>query len=175
MIKNYLKIAWRNLIKNKVSSFINIGGLAVGMAVAMLIGLWVWDELSFNKNHQNYERIAQVNTRLIDPRTREIFRNNSMQVPMVTQLKTNYKSNFNHVIMASWDVDHILSAGDKKLSRTGLFMDPDAPEMLTLKMIHGSWAGLKDPYSIMLSESTSKTFFGDANPVNQVMKINNKF
>ena len=42
MIKNYLKIAWRNLIKNKVSSFINIGGLAVGMAVAMLIGLWIW-------------------------------------------------------------------------------------------------------------------------------------
>ena len=60
MIKNYLKIAWRNLIKNKVSSFINIGGLAVGMAVAMLIGLWIWDELSFNTYHKNYDRIGQV-------------------------------------------------------------------------------------------------------------------
>src|SRR5476649_567282 len=114
MIKNYLKIAWRNLIRNKFSSFINVGGLAVGMAVAMMIGLWIWDELSFNKYHQNYERIAQVNTRLIDPRTREIFINNSMQVPMVTQLKTNYKNNFKHIIMASWDVDDILSADDKK-------------------------------------------------------------
>ncbi len=98
-----------------------------------------------------------------------------MQVPMVTQLKTNYKNNFKHIVMASWDVDDILAAGDKKISRTGLFMDPDAPEMLTLKMIYGSRNGLKDPYSIMLSESTSKTFFGDVNPVNQVMKINNKF
>jgi putative ABC transport system permease protein len=175
MIKNYLKIAWRNLIKNKISSLINIGGLAVGMAVAMLIGLWIWDELSFNKYHQNYDRIAQVRTRLKDPRTGETGINNSMQVPLVTQLKTNYKNNFKHIIMASWDVDDILSAGDKKISRTGLFMDPDAPEMLTLKMIYGSRSGLKDPYSIMLSESTSKAFFGDVNPVNQVMKINNKF
>ncbi len=175
MIRNYLKTAWRNLVKSRASSFINIGGLAVGMAVAMLIGLWIWDELSFNKYHKNYDRIAQVNARLIDPRTREIFRNNSMQFPMVTQLKTNYKNNFKHIVMASWDVDDILSAGDKKISRTGLFMDPDAPEMLTLKMIYGSRGGLKDPYSIMLSESTAKAFFGDANPVNQVMKINNKF
>ena len=53
MIKNYLKIAFRNLSKNKIYSFINIAGLAVGIAVAMLIGLWVWDELSFNKYHKN--------------------------------------------------------------------------------------------------------------------------
>ena len=95
MIKNYLKIAWRNLIKNKISSLINIGGLAVGMAVAMLIGLWIWDELSFNKYHQNYDRIAQVRTRLKDPRTGETGVNGSMQVPMVTQLKTNYKNILN--------------------------------------------------------------------------------
>ena len=60
MIRNYLKVAWRNLTKNKTYSFINIGGLAVGMAVAMMIGLWVNDELSFDTYHQNYERIAQV-------------------------------------------------------------------------------------------------------------------
>ena len=69
MFKNYFKIAWRNLckkskirnlIKNKFSSFINIGGLAIGMAVAILIGLWIYDELSFNKNFKNYDRIAQV-------------------------------------------------------------------------------------------------------------------
>ena len=54
MIKNYFKLAWRNLVKSKGYSAINIGGLAVGMAVAMLIGLWVYDELSFNKYHKNY-------------------------------------------------------------------------------------------------------------------------
>ena len=174
MIKNYLKLGLRNLAKNKVSSLINIGGLAVGMAVAMLIGLWIWDELSFNKYHQNYDHIAQVRTRLIDPRTGDVFANGSMQVPLVTQLKNAYKNNFKHVIMTSWDVDDILSANEKKLSRTGLFMDADAPEMLTLKMIYGSKAGLKDLHSIMLSESTAKAFFANANPVDRMMKINNK-
>src|SRR5689334_21203523 len=60
MYKSYFKIGWRNLAKNKGYSLINIGGLALGMAVAMVIGLWVFDELSFNKYHQNYSRIAQV-------------------------------------------------------------------------------------------------------------------
>ena len=60
MLSIYIKIAWRDLIKNKGASFINISGLAVGMAVAMLIGLWIWDELAFNKYHQRYDRIAQV-------------------------------------------------------------------------------------------------------------------
>jgi putative ABC transport system permease protein len=60
MIKNYLKIAWRNLVKNKMHSFINIGGLSVGMAVAMLIGLWIYDEIDFNKSNKNYNRIARV-------------------------------------------------------------------------------------------------------------------
>lgn len=174
MIKNYLKVAWRNLLKNKVSSLINIGGLAIGMAVTILISLWIWDELSFDTYHQNYDRIAQIRTRLFDRHTKDPYANSSMQVPMVTELKTNYKDNFKHIVMASWDVDDILSAGDKKLSRTGLFMDPGAPEMLTLKMIHGSRKGLNDPYSIMLSQSTAQAFFGDKNPVNQVMKINSK-
>ena len=60
MIKSYFKIAWRNLLKNKIYSLINIGGLAVGMGVAILIALWVFDELTFDKYHSNYARIAQV-------------------------------------------------------------------------------------------------------------------
>jgi putative ABC transport system permease protein len=175
MIKNYLKVAWRNLVKNRVTSLINIGGLAVGMAVAMLIGLWVWDELSFNTYHQNYKTIGQIRTHMADPRTKTQGVSGSVQFPLYTELKANYRENFKHIVMASWDIDNILSAGDKKLSRTGLFMDADAPEMLTLKMVHGSWAGLKDPYSIMLSQSTAKAFFGNINPVNQVIKMNNKY
>src|SRR5688500_8191654 len=60
MYKSYFKIGWRNLIRNKGFSFINIGGLAMGMAVAMFIGLWIYDELSFNKYHKNYKNIGQV-------------------------------------------------------------------------------------------------------------------
>ena len=60
MIRSYFKIAWRNLGRSKGYSAINIGGLAVGMAVAMLIGLWVFDELNYDRYHKNYDRIAQV-------------------------------------------------------------------------------------------------------------------
>ena len=175
MIKNYLKVAWRNLVKNRITSLINIGGLAVGMSVAMLIGLWVWDELSFDTYHKNYKTIGQIRVHMVDRRTNTQGTNSSVQFPLCTELKANYKENFKHIVMASWDIDNILSAGDKKLSRTGLYMDSDAPEMLTLKMLYGSWSGLKDPYSIMLSQSTAKAFFGNVNPVNQVMKINNKY
>ncbi len=60
MIKNYFKTAWRNIIKNKTYSVINVLGLATGMAVAMIIGLWIYDEVSANKNFKNYDTIYQV-------------------------------------------------------------------------------------------------------------------
>jgi len=173
MIKNYLKIAFRNLVKNKVSSFINIGGLTVGLAVALLTGLWIYDELSFNKYHHNYDRIAQVMTRGNDQKEGP-FANNSVQYPLATELLTNYKENFKHIIRGSWVQDHILSAGDKKLSGKGQFTDAGAPEMFTLKMLKGNWSGLNDPYSIMLSASVAKALFGNADPMDQVVTIDNK-
>ena len=173
MFKNYFKIAWRNLIKNRISSLINVSGLAVGMAVAMLIGLWIYDELSFNKFHQNYDRIAQIMTRGVDAREGP-YVNNSVQYPLATDLQTNYSDNFRHVIKASWVQDYILTAGEKKLSGKGQFMDEGAPEMLTLKMQKGNWSGLHDPHSIMLSASLAKSLFGNADPMNQIILISNK-
>lgn len=173
MLRNYLKIAWRNLIKNRTSSVINITGLAVGMAVAMLIGLWVYDELSFNKCHQNYDRIAQIMTRGTDPKNGP-YVNNSVQYPLATELQTNYKDNFKHVVRASWIQDYILSEGDKKLSAKGQFMDAGAPEMLTLKMLKGNWQGLDDTYSIMLSASVAEALFGNTDPMGKMLMISNK-
>ena len=109
MFKNYFKTAWRNIMKNKTSSIINISGLAVGMAVAMLIGLWIFDELSFNKYHENYERIAQIMTRGIDVKNGP-YVNNSVQYPLATELQTTYADNFRHIVKASWVQDYILSA-----------------------------------------------------------------
>src|SRR6185295_798331 len=173
MIRNYFKTAWRNLTKNRISSLINISGLAVGMAVAMLIGLWIYDELSFNKYHQNYDRIAKIMTRGVDPREGP-YVNGSVQYPLATDLQTNYSNNFKHVIRASWVQDYILTAGEKKLSGKGAFMDEDAPEMFTLKMRKGNWKGLHDPHSIMLSASLAKALLGDTDPLNQIILISNK-
>ncbi|RYU97477.1 permease prefix domain 2-containing transporter [Emticicia agri] len=172
MISNYFKIAFRNLLKYKGYSFINILGLATGMAVAMLIGLWIYDEFSFNKNHQNYDKIAQVRIREVDEDGVGI--STSMQYPLLTELQTNHQANFKHIMATSWNVDNILTAGENKVARKGLFMSASAPEMLTLKMQYGTWDGLKDLNSIMLSASTSQALFGDSNPINQVVKINNE-
>src|ERR1700712_2796311 len=101
MFRNYLKTGWRNLVKNKVYSFINIGGLAVGMAVAMLIGLWVYDEISYDKYHQNYDRIAQVmqNT----TQNGEIGTGTSVPPMMAEEIRNNYGSDFKYVTQASWN------------------------------------------------------------------------
>src|SRR6185436_5027432 len=144
-----------------------------GMAVAMLIGLWIYDELSFNKYHQNYDRIAQIMTRGVDAREGP-YVNNSVQYPLATDLQTNYSDNFRHIIKASWVQDYILTAGDKKLSGKGQFMDEGAPGMLTLKMQKGNWNGLHDPYSILLSASLAKALFGSSDPMHQTISINNK-
>ncbi|HEY6975316.1 MAG TPA: FtsX-like permease family protein [Chitinophagaceae bacterium] len=173
MFKNYFKIAWRSLIKNRTSSLINISGLAVGMAVAVLIGLWIYDELSFNKCHRNYDRIAQIMTRGVDTKEGP-YVNNSVQYPLATELQTNYADNFRHFVKASWVQDYILTAGDKKLSGKGQFMDEGAPEMLTLKMKEGTWNALHDPHSIMLSASLAKSLFGNVDPMNQIIRISNK-
>src|SRR5471030_2812140 len=109
MIKNYFKIAWRNLIKNKASSFINIGGLAVGMAVALLIGLWIWDELSFNKYHQNYDRITEVMQKQKFLGGTKVW--DRLPYPLIGELKSNYKDNFKHIVTATESDGYSLSIG----------------------------------------------------------------
>lgn len=172
MLRNYLKIAFRNLGRNKVYSFINIGGLAVGMAVAILCGLWIYDELSFNKYHQNYERIALVMSKEVDEG--KVGFNNSVQYPLANELKTNYQNNFKHIVTASNAGEYILTAGENKFTKKGQFMEAEAPEMLSLKMVYGNWSCLKDPHSILISASTAQALFGSTDPLNKLMKINNK-
>ncbi len=171
MIKNYLKISLRTLGKNKAYSFINITGLAMGMAVAMLIGLWIYDELSFDRNFENHDRIAQVWQH--QTFNGEIGTQTSLPFPIGDEIRRNYGADFKYVIMASWNSKHILAAGDRKFNKNGTYIEADAPEMLSLRMIHGTRAGLKDPYSVMLSESVAKAYFGDADPLDKTMKIDN--
>ena len=171
MIKNYLKIAWRNLKKNKMYSFINIGGLAVGMAVAMLIGLWVWDELSFNKYHKNYDRIGQVWQFVKFDVEKASY--NSVPIPLAEEFRTKYPD-FKSVSVATYNRTTILGAGDKKISRTGMYTEPTFPGMMTIKMLSGTRNGLKDINSILLSESLAKVLFGKDDPLNKVLRMGNK-
>jgi putative ABC transport system permease protein len=148
MIKNYLKIAWRNLINNKGLTLINIGGLAVGMTVAMLIGLWILDELSFDKYHNNYEKIARVmQNQTVNG---EVSSLKAMPIPVAYELRHLYGSNFKHVVLSSWTNPHLISFKKKNISVPGNYMEQDAPEMLTLNMIKGVRSALNDPSSVLL-------------------------
>ena len=173
MIKNYFKIAWRNLVKSKGYSAINIGGLAVGMAVAILIGLWVYDELSFNKFHKNYDRIAQVMQHAnFNGKWETQVANPALMGP---ELRAKFGSDFKYVVQASWTGGHLLSVDNKPFTKTGMFFESDAPDMLTLKMLKGARTGLKDPYSIMLSASAAEAIFGKEDPMNKMIKFDRNY
>ncbi|MXV51466.1 FtsX-like permease family protein [Pedobacter sp. HMF7647] len=174
MLKNYFKIAWRNLIKNKIYSAINIVGLSIGMAVALLIGFWIWDELSFNKSFRNYDSIVQVMHNWNDDSFNRISTEFVMPIPAATELRTKYASNFKHIALARYTNKQILAYQDKKVSRNAFTAEPEITEILSLKMIAGSRAGLNDPSSILISQSLAKTLFGDTDPMNKMVRMNNK-
>jgi putative ABC transport system permease protein len=173
MIHNYIKIAWRNILKNKMYSLINIGGLAVGMAVAMLIGLWVWDELSYNKYHQNYDQIAQVMQHAVFNGKKETQVSNPAL--MGPELRNKYGSYFKYVVQSSWQSNFLLSVNNNPARFDGQYFEPEITEMLNLEMLKGSRAGLKDPYSILLSESVAKSLFGEKDPIGKSIKLNQKY
>src|SRR5688572_23199866 len=121
MLQNYFKIGWRNLLKNKGYSFINISGLAVGMAVAMIIGLWVFDELTFNRYHQNYPRIAQVMKGGYFE-GKHYLGQKYLPYPLIDELKNSYGENFKHILPTNGKSDYVLFTDEKKISRTGIFI-----------------------------------------------------
>jgi putative ABC transport system permease protein len=172
--KNYAKIGWRNLLRNKGYSAINIGGLAAGMSVAILIGLWIYDELSFNTYHNNYDRIAQV----YRMETREgVTQANTPHVTgLGTLLKNEYGAHFDKVVMVRAKTEErVIANNEKKFTESGFFVQPDGPAMLGLKMKHGTLTGLKDMNSILLSASVARKLFGDIDPVNQVISMDAKW
>jgi len=168
MLKNYFKIGWRNLLRNKGYSVINMGGLAFGITVTLLIGLWIYDELSFDSDNKHSDRLARVIQNVTNNGVIQTWK--SVPFPLAEELRTNYGSDFKHIAMAvNWG-DHMLTLKEKTLKQIGVYIEKDGPEILDLKMIQGS-SNMIDPASILLSASAAQTYFGDEDPINQVMKI----
>ncbi len=170
MLQNYLKIALRNLVKNKVYSFINIAGLAVGMAVAMLIGLWMIDELSANKHHKNYDAVYQVMMHQSFDGHRGS--QNSLPYPMGEELRTKYPD-FKAVAMCDWGSGHSLVTGNQKFNKFGHYFGEQGVDMFSLNILKGDKNPLKDPYSIVLTDEFAKIIFGNENPIGKVLKMDN--
>ncbi len=121
MYKSYFTIGWRNILKNKGYAAINVGGLALAMTVAMLIGLWIYDELSYNKYHENYDSIAKV-YRTEKVWNGETYVNTAHVTALGTLLRSSYEAQFKHVVMVRAGVeDRVLSTADKKFTQRWLF------------------------------------------------------
>ena len=171
MFRHNFKISLRTLWRDKGFSLINIGGLALGIAVAMLIGLWIWDELSFNKNYDNYDQIAQVMQNQTFNGKVETWNSQALQLGI--ELEENYGSHFKHVVMSSFQRGIVLEFEDDKVNCEGYYMDEGAPELFSLKMLDGSREALKDPNSILLAASKSRVLFGNTNPIGQTVIMDN--
>lgn len=160
------------MLKSKVYSLINIIGLAIGMTVALLIALWIIDELSFDHYHANHSTLAQVMT--TQTFNGETGTGQAVAMPLGNELRSKYAADFKQVSMASWNFGHILATGDKKISKSGMWVEPVFPAMFSLKMVKGSQQGLSDPSAILLSASVANALFGKEDPINQLVKLDNK-
>lgn len=172
MLKNYIKIAWRNLLKHKGYSAINIFGLALGMAVTLMIGLWVADELNFNAYYKNKDRIAQVyQTQTYNGK---IGTGTAIPRPLEFVLRQEYADNFERIVMASWEQPMTLRVGDKVISQTGISIQEEAPQMLDLQITQGEQNPLKEQNAVMISQSCAKALFGTEKALGKIININDR-
>ena len=169
MLRNYIMTALRSLRAAKTHGIINIIGLSVGMAVTILIGLWIWDELTFDKSTPHYDRIAQVMGKATMNGSINTFP--TQPVPLADVLRHDYGSDFKYVVRSSWNELHILSTPGKSVSAAGTFFEPQGPDLLELDMRSGSRDALKDPDAVLLSSSLATIFFGNTNPIGQLIKM----
>ena len=172
MIKNYFKIAGRNLFRNKGFSITNIIGLTIGLTCTIFIFLWVKDELSYDKFQKNYDNIYQVMANRDFNNT--IFTDPNMVLPLASSLEKSY-SQIKNAVVTTQGESHIFSYGDQKLKKTGLTVGGNFFDMFSWKFIKGNAANaISDPSSIVLTQSAAKSFFGNKDPLNQILRIDNE-
>jgi putative ABC transport system permease protein len=174
MIRNYLKIGFRNLLKNKLFSAINISGMAISMASFLIITLFVLDELKYDKHIENVDRKFRVFTTSYfeDGRTRNV----AMVPPMFAPtMADEFPEIENTVRMLHIGSNVLFEVGDKKLTEPdGVYAEPSVFDILSVKLLSGNAKTmLRQPQTIVLSKSTAQKYFGDKDPVGQTIQLDN--
>ena len=173
MLKNSFKIAWRNLFRNKSFSLSNILGLGIGMICTMLILLWVQDELMYNKFHANYNNIYQVMANRNF--NNQVFTDENMVLPLARSIEST-SPQVKNAVVTTHPQQHVLTYGDVKLKKQGYTVSEHFFDMFSWKFIKGNAAAaIPDAYSIVLTQSAAKALFGDADPINKVVRIDNEY
>jgi putative ABC transport system permease protein len=172
MLKNYLKIAFRNLLRNKGFSIINISGLTIGMASAVLILLWVQNEISYDRFHEKDSRLYEVWTNDI--------RDGGLQSWIYTPhllspaLKRDYPEIENSTRFG-WRQNILFGNGNKLLKVAGTWVDPSFLTMFSFPLLKGDpKTALNDPYSLVITQKMAKKIFGDEDPIGKLLTVDNK-
>lgn len=172
MFKSYLKVAFRNLWKNKGFSFINIAGLAIGMASAILILLWMQNEISYDDFHEKKDRIYEVWNRATFSGALHCW--NTTPKVLAAAMQKDLPE-VEHAVRADWAGDHLFSVGEKRLMIRGNAVDSIFLQVFTFPMLEGDpKTALNDPYSIVLTRSLAKTLFGSADAMGKAIRIDEK-
>jgi ABC-type antimicrobial peptide transport system permease subunit len=172
MLKNFFKTAWRNLVRSKGYSALNILGLATGMAVTLLIGLWVVHEYSYDKFLPDNEQLYQVRRNFNANGDTLNFTSTSLKLADALREQV---PEIGYVAEGNIWTSNGLMVGDKKLYLRGCIMGSEFLTMFRFPLLQGNAASvLKDPYSIVLTENTARSLFGDKNPIGRTVRFDNK-
>jgi putative ABC transport system permease protein len=174
MFRNYLVVAFRSLLKSGFYSFINIAGLSIGITCSILILLWVADETSFDKFHPKADRLYQVYVNShYDGRI-----NSWRSVPLPTHeaMKTA-DANIVRSSVTDWGGEHLLSTStDKRMNKRCFYASEDFLEMFQFPLVAGNAEQVLDEASnIVITESTARALFGDEDPMNKVIRVDNQY
>jgi putative ABC transport system permease protein len=172
MFRNYIKIAWRNLVRTLGYSVLNIVGLGIGMSVALLIGLWVYHQFSYDKFLPDTERLYRVQRNFSSNGDTLTFRTTSLR--LAEELK-NSVPDIEYVAESDWMGPHGLMVDDKKIYLRGGQVGTEFLKMFRFPLIKGTPATVfKDAYSIVLAESTAKALFGDEDAMGKMVRFDNQ-
>ena len=172
MFTNYLKVAFRNLWKNKGFSFINITGLAIGMASAILILLWIQNEVSYDGFHEKRDRIYEVWNRA--EFSGELHCWNTTPRVLAGAMQKDFPE-VEHTCRVDWQRRLLFSVGDKRLMIKGNVVDSDFLQVFTFPLVEGDVrTALNNEYGIVVSQSAAKTLFGKEDAIGKVVRIDNK-
>ncbi|MCC6287435.1 MAG: ABC transporter permease [Chitinophagaceae bacterium] len=171
MFKNYFKTAWRNITGTIGYSILNVAGLAIGMAVALMIGLWVYDQYSFDKFLPEYQSVYRVQRNYNSNGDTLTFQTTSLK--LAEALRTQIPE-IAYVAESDWTANHGLIVGDKKLYVNGAICGPDIFKILQYSFVEGNAnAAFKEPYSIVLTQSLAISLFGNVNAMNKTVRFDN--
>jgi putative ABC transport system permease protein len=167
MFRNYVKVAFRHIRRRKVYSFINVLGLTIGMACFILIGLWVKDELSFDRFHQKKDRIFRVLNRMQDGNV-----NFNITYALGPALKTEYPEVEEAARVCTWYGSHV-KYQDKIYAEQNIYLsDPSFFKIFSFPFIKGNpETALADKYSIVLTEQMAQKYFGEENPIGKILNL----